>query len=121
MMAILFVASTGFSVFTHICIMSGDEEVSVQEIDSCCKMNEEPADVTIESDCCSGNSHFYKLDFTGIKERFQPPPQSVVIAFYSQIISFKESLPGNTILTYNDLQPPKTGRDILSYKQVFRI
>ncbi len=121
MVAIIFAATTGFNVFTHVCFMSGNKEISVKEIDLCCKTNEEPADDEIKANCCLQDSGFYKLDFTALKEKLQLQKQKIVIAYYLQFPPLEEKYFDILIPNYNDLPPPKSGRDVLSHKQVFRI
>ncbi|MFI5171942.1 MAG: hypothetical protein ACHQFW_06100 [Chitinophagales bacterium] len=120
MTAILFAASTGFTLFSHICFMDGERKVSTQKITSCCTHEIKPAKAEISSNCCKDESQFLKFDYQGMQRAGQDHADFTLIAAYtftsSKILSAPESF-----LQLIDLPPPKSGRDILSSIQVFRI
>lgn len=123
MTAILFVASTGFTLFSHICLMEEKETVSTQKTESCCA--KEPIAVTDteglnSSNCCIDNSTYLKFDFTGATQRvleFSDVPQFITI-LNAEPVNISSTFTG---FIFKDLPPPLSGRNILLNKQVFLI
>ena len=123
MTAILFVASTGFTLFSHICLMEEKETITTQKMPDCCA--KEPI-ATAEkeglnsSNCCIDNSTYLKFDFTGATQRgleFSDLPLFITI-FNSESVNISTTFTG---YIFKDLPPPLSGRNILLNKQVFRI
>ena len=123
MTAILFVASTGFTLFSHICLMEEKETITTQKMADCCA--KEPITTTDteglnSSNCCIDNSTYLKFDFTGATQRvleFSDAPHFITI-FDSEPENFSTTYSG---YIFKDLPPPLSGRNILLNKQVFRI
>ena len=120
MTAILFVASTGFTLFSHTCFMVGETKVSTKKIDSCCSYETDSPKTVISDHCCENGSQFLKFEVAG--SRFYDQELSITpinqLFIIDKIVTFSTNTLG---LTYNDLPPPKTGRMILTEYQVFRI
>ncbi len=123
MTTILFVASTGFTLFSHICLMDKKQTVSTQKMDSCCAKEPITSSKTEglnSSNCCIDNSTYLKFDFTGATQKsleFSDIPL-FILTFNYATESLNASL---SDITFHDLPPPHSGRDILLDIQVFRI
>lgn len=123
MTAILFGASTGFTLFSHFCLMEGNQSISTQKMDSCCAKEPITSSNTEglnSSNCCIDNSTYLKFDFTGATQKsleFSDIP-IFILAFNHATENFSASLIDNT---FHDLPPPHSGRDILLDIQVFQI
>ena len=123
MTAILFVASTGFTLFSHICLMGETQMVSTQKMDDCCAKEpllETSAEGLNSSNCCIDNSTYLKFDFTGATQRsleFSDVP------LFTAIINVEPENISTTFsgFIFKDLPPPLSGRNILLNKQVFLI
>lgn len=120
MTAILFVASTGFTLFSHFCSMDEERTISAQKIDICCVQESTTPEDGLNSDCCIYNSTYLKFDFTGSTQKsieFTEIPVALV-SFNIDLSTSSTSTEGHI---FRDLPPPTTGREILLSKQVFRI
>ena len=123
MTAILFVASTGFTLFSHICLMDEKQTVSAQKMEDCC-VKETLPDASAEglnsSNCCIDNSTYLKFDFTGATQRVL---EFSDIPLFITIINVEPENISTTFsgFIFKDLPPPLSGRNILLNKQVFRI
>ena len=117
--AILFVSTTGFTIFSHICFMTSEKQVSTQQIESCCTKTSSEASKHISSDCCLANSEFVKLEFTGSTRNTQDISDVVFILIdFSQT---EEIYSPHLFAKTQNLLPPKKAGKILSLNQVFRI
>ena len=120
MTSILFVASTGFTLFSHTCFILGETQVSTQKIDSCCDYEATSTNTVISDPCCDDKSQFLKFEVAGARlynHEFYFTSFNLLF-----IIEEKVSFSANTTtLVYNDLPPPKTGREILIEYQIFLI
>lgn len=113
MMVVLFTTSTGFTMFSHMCFMDGQQSVSASKIDSCCPMDESTASATLTSDCCDDETNFYKLDYQASVQRSDDNGFVLMATFLFQ--SFTASETSIVALTnYSPQPPPKSGREILS-------
>jgi len=123
MTAILFFASTGFTLFSHFCLMEEKQTVSAQKMEDCCA--KEPLTSTSSqalnsSNCCIDNSTYIKFDFIGATARM------LEFSDVPLFITIFSAEPENIAITYSgyifkDLPPPLSGRNILLNKQVFLI
>ncbi len=121
MVIVVFAVTTGFNLFSHICLMGGDHEISTTEIASCCSLQPKASDFQLNTKCCDDEIQFIKLDFTTIVTKFQAQSENLpLIAFYSDdLMDVVDE--HQTNLIYNNLPPPKSGREILTTNHVFRI
>lgn len=123
MTAILFVASTGFTLFSHICLMDEKETVSTQKMADCCAkepITSSDTEGLNSSNCCIDNSTYLKFDFTGATQRaleFSDIPLFITI-FNAEPENISTAFSG---FIFKDLPPPLSGRNILLNKQVFLI
>lgn len=61
--------SSGFTLINHMCLMSGEREMSMQESDmDCCAAEKPEADACIEADCCLEMVSFIKFDFSALMQ-----------------------------------------------------
>lgn len=120
MLAIVFATSTGFTMFSHMCFMDGKQEVSTQKIESCCTHDEQSTGATFKGSCCEDETNFYKLDYTASVQRISAVDFSIVLI---DLFNFKINPEAETFvaLSNKSLPPPKSGREILTNIQVFRI
>ncbi len=121
MLAILFAVSSGFTLFSHVCFMGGAREISSKQIISCCSAETQTAASQLSSDCCNDDVRFIKFDFTSLISQHQAQQHILPADFLiSSVYNGNEELT-SSILYYNNLPPPKSGREILSSIKVFRI
>lgn len=123
LLVVLFFATTGFNLYSHLCTSSGFKDVSINKIESCCAQNNESSSTVIEREsCCELDNKLIKLEITTTSQKVQNfvPDVLPVAIFLLQDIS---PLQTNVNLTHSskDLPPPKIGRDILLANQIFRI
>lgn len=122
MVSVLFAVTTGFNLFSHICFMGeGEKQVSTSEIISCCSSTPVPTNYKISATCCDDDVSFIKLDITTVvaKQQFQQELLPVDIFTTNEI--FDSEISFSQDLIFDQLPPPKSGRDILTTKRVFRI
>ncbi len=121
MVIIVFAVTTGFNLFSHFCFMGGSQEISTSEIHSCCSLEPVATSQQLTSKCCDDGVHFIKLDFTTVVAKYQVHQELLpVMAFITEYLSDDVVL-NKPDLIYNNLPPPKSGREILTTHQVFRI
>lgn len=119
MTAMLFIASTGFTLFSHMCLMDGEKRISTQKMDDCCS-HPDTKSAEINSNCCIDNSTFLKFDYSGFTQRnfdFTPLDFTELVVNYD----VEPLLSKNVFPVFQNLPPPDSGKDILLNKQVFRI
>lgn len=121
MMAILFAVSSGFTLFSHVCLMGGNQEISSKEIVSCCSDETQNTTTQLSSDCCNDHIQFIKFDFTSLTTQYQLQHQFISTDLISLSLNTGFEELNSSFLFFNNLPPPKSGREILSSKQVFRI
>lgn len=120
-MAILFVVSSGFTLFSHVCLMGGEKEISSRQIESCCSSEAPATESRLSADCCDDEVQFIKFDFISVTVQYQLNHQFVATDFViDHFVSDSEEI-NTSLLFYHNLPPPKTGREILSYNRAFRI
>lgn len=117
----LFGTSLGFSVFSHICLLNGNKEISLRHRTSCCAdAQTEHKDLTLMPVCCNDGLQWIKLSYAGFTQTSL------------HLFVFMQAIPANlnilSPLTENalylapaDLPPPKTGRTLLAEQQIFLI
>lgn len=121
MLLILFGLSTGFNLFTHICLMSGEAKTATTEMAMDCCGNPLPAaPVELEANCCIDEVYFVKFDFNGATERIfssfvmaNPAPVCAFAPEYKPVPELE-----SVVIA---LPPPKIGNDKLADLSVFRI
>lgn len=112
-MLVLFATSTGFTMFSHICFMDGEQEVSTSKIDSCCPLEDTGSKTTFTSDCCDDESNFFKLDYLASAQRTDDNT-FVIVAIQIQQITPTYSVKVIPIDNFSAQPPPKTGRQLLA-------
>ncbi len=120
MLAILFVSSSGFTLFSHFCFMEGDQSVSTSKIESCCDLEEEDNGAEFKSNCCREQTNLIKLGYFTSGQRVINDDQALV--FFEPIMLFEanNTLPQTTEIV-RALPPPKSGRTILTDIHILRI
>jgi len=118
---ILFGVSSGFRVFSHICLMSGERGVTGQEeISDCCAKELPPAKTTLASNCCIEEAHFIKFDYTASTQEVltaEMPAESASLPDLSALETTADAPVGVLV----SLPPPRTANARLAYISVFRI
>jgi len=121
LLLVLFATSSGFAVFSHLCLMSGDRDIATQEeATDCCASEPVPAEAVLSGDCCVEDVYFIKFDFTA-------KPQESQLAVYVVLteIVFQETLlpieNNKALACAVYLPPPRDGNDRLAELSVFRI
>lgn len=121
MMFILFGVSTGFNLFTHICLMSGEQMVATQEeTTDCCAKELPPVKTTVESNCCIEEVHFIKFDYTAAFQKYFEH-EAVTTPVMGNIVPAPETPVMHAQASACNLPPPRTGNDLLAEISVFRI
>ncbi|MBC8047452.1 MAG: hypothetical protein H7Y00_11700 [Fimbriimonadaceae bacterium] len=125
LLVVLFISTSGFSVFSHVCSMSGLKEVGISEVESCCSQKEEGTKNKLDqfsSDCCKTDIQFVKFNFDALRGKNEKniieQPSSII--YIEQLIELNY----NEYISYNvsqNLPPPKTGRIILLQQDLLRI
>lgn len=121
MLIILFGVSTGFRVFSHICLMSGERAVTAQEeMSDCCAKEFPAAPFTLRSNCCIEEAYFIKLDYTGSTQEVL---SAKLPAETSPLIDLHPALAESVVLTgaLLSLPPPRIATDRQATICVFRI
>jgi len=133
----LIIATSGFSIYHHIChcaretsasiileascnhdnVSAGGSCCSMEESHSCCtnKPAEEASPACHEDDCCQTSSQFFKIN-----DSFQPGPGKISMKLFlvaSALLFFDISIEEYTISSLNfysaDLPPPHSGKQII--------
>lgn len=123
LLVVLFTATTGFNLYSHLCTSSGSKDVSISKVESCCAQSNESSDVYIEKEsCCELDNQLIKLEITTTNQKVinLVPDILPVAIFLLENISLQQISVNHSHNT-KDLPPPKIGRDILLANQVFRI
>lgn len=113
MMLVLFATSTGFTMFSHMCFMDGQQAVSASKIDSCCPIDQVSDITSLTSDCCDDETNFYKLDYLASVQRSSDNDFVLLATFVFQAF-FTSETSVVAITNYSPQPPPKSGREILS-------
>ncbi len=119
MTAMLFIASTGFTLFSHICLMDGEKRVSTQKMEDCCA-HPDTKSTELNANCCIDNSTFLKFDYSGFTQK---PFEITPLNFTELVVmvEVEQTISTHVFPASQDLPPPNSGRDILVNKQVFLI
>ncbi len=122
LLSVIFIFSTGFTVFTNICSISNHKQIGIENIKSCCEENfpHDPV-ITLKSKCCETDHQFLKFDFTAIQQYdiHYFPVNYISFSTIADIVLINIEI---TALSFHiDLPPPDKGRDILIQNQVFLI
>ena len=120
-MTVLLVAlTTGVTLFTHICFMTGEHAVSTNQVASCCTPSEESSSAALTASCCNDASQFLKFNFTASTHKCnQPEARPLLSTTLSAHIVV--AIPLISYVWYRDLPPPETGKDLLIKHSVFLI
>lgn len=129
LLLVLMVSTTGFSVFSHICLMNGNKTTQVSEpVSSCCEGTEKhedetPAAVINNEDCCVDDVTYIKFTFEALRDNVQHS-ELFFVAFDYPVLTFQD-FANETFVADNkhaqNLPPPKPGRDILLQTDLLRI
>lgn len=129
LLLVMLVSTTGFSVFSHICLMNGNKTTQVAEpVSSCCaateKHEDEKAPIEIKNvECCVNDITYIKFNFDALRGNAQHPELFFVALDYP-VLTFLD-FANETFVADNkhaqNLPPPKPGRDILLQSDLLRI
>jgi hypothetical protein len=120
MLAILFVSSSGFTLFSHFCFMEGDRSVSTSKIESCCDLEEEQTGAELKSNCCQEQTNLIKLGYFTSGQRVVNDDQAMV--YFEPLMLFEaNNTKPQTTEVVRALPPPKSGRTILTDIHILRI
>lgn len=120
MTVLLVGVTTGITLFTHICFMTGEHKVSTNQVATCCIHGEESASTTLTDNCCNDASQFLKFNFTASTQTHsQAEFRPLLSATFSEYII--TIIPSISYKWYRDLPPPEKGKDLLIQNSVFRI
>ncbi|MBC8173082.1 MAG: hypothetical protein H7X71_04175 [Chitinophagales bacterium] len=126
LLAVFFISTSGFAVFSHFCTMSGDGKTGVKKVESCCASpaseTHEKSAAAFEASCCRSDIQYVKLDFDAVKEK----PTIKTISHQILLIDNRSSQTIQDVsYSYFDidqnLPPPKTGRQIILQENLLRI
>ena len=120
MAVLVFLTSSGFAVYYHSCLMSGDREVRMHQIASCCVHDPNPSPAEIDASCCYDNTGYLKIDFNASQD-VHHPVQPVFCSVVAIIPDAAKDLQFHSAGIYKDLPPPKDGRTLLAENNILRI
>ncbi|MEZ5013714.1 MAG: hypothetical protein R2794_05435 [Chitinophagales bacterium] len=118
---LLLVSSSGISLFSHLCLMEGDQELSITHMEGCCADMQPVPGTVWENRCCDDEAQLLALDMNA------PVMRHLIIAapdLYTEIPQSLDADPdisGRAKAIEISLPPPKTGRDILTDNSILRI
>ncbi len=123
LLVVVFVTTSGFNLYSHLCTASGSKDISVVKIESCCDHNTETSTaVSAGESCCETSNQLIKLEVKTTAHKAQNLlPDLKIVSI--PLLQFIVPAIADVELTQfaQDIPPPKLGRDILLAKQVFRI
>lgn len=120
MMAIMFVTSTGFTLFSHYCLMDGDRTISTTPEASCCEMESNEFGTVLTDNCCIEDSNFIKFDFQA--PQFRVNTDILLPVLVIENFTLFEPVTEIAYTAFDKgLPPPKSGREILSNIQLLLI
>ncbi|MFN3939182.1 MAG: hypothetical protein ACK4IY_01260, partial [Chitinophagales bacterium] len=120
---VVFLTTAGFNIFSHICSISGNQDVSIGKIEACCASNTTGANglITKES-CCTTDQKFVKLDFQAPQ-----PKMDILTEVQWDLMDIQYFGGQSTFISYqipviqNNRPPPDIGGSIILRKQSFLI
>ncbi|MFN0276018.1 MAG: HYC_CC_PP family protein [Chitinophagales bacterium] len=128
LLLVLLVSTTGFSVFSHMCLMNGNVSKDVTEqVSSCCETSQTQKaddchDNIVQATCCVNDITYIKFSFDALREDINTIELQAE-HFELLSISMNSPVTENTFtkLFAINLPPPKPGRDILLQTDLLRI
>ena len=122
LLLILLVTTTGFTIGTSICLMTGKKHVSVNHTESCCGMNSNSGSgSSIKSSCCDENEDFYKLDVPVTVARHNVAVTMPVVQIPFLLCISHQHAGSYAAPECKSESPPRCGRELLSDFSVLRI
>lgn len=120
---VLFITTSGFSIYSHLCTISGDKDYSVSQLEPCCSSDAQQSSADIQKEsCCQTDHQFIKLEVNASQVNKDILP--VIVEQYFSLIHYQPDLlfcTDRELFLFENLPPPKAGKSILITNQVFRI
>lgn len=120
---VLFITTSGFSIYSHLCTISGDKDYSVSQLEPCCSSDTQQSSADFQKEsCCQTDHQLIKLEVNAPQINKDILP--VLVGHYFAIPEYQANLSScrdQGIFLFENLPPPKTGKTILITNQVFRI
>jgi hypothetical protein len=119
------VSTSGFAVFKHSCQTEQTTEYSImmpefdceheQSIQTCCTIPENDGIPSCaETDCCDTDTYHVKLDIPLDAKDHSKKTGSVITGLSETVVSISNDVivENSPIISFNDLPPPKSGKDL---------